>query len=554
MTEQTTMQGKHPRGLYVLFFTEMWERFGYYLMVGIFFLFMTDTLSSGGKGFDAAKATDIVGTYVALVYLTPFIGGLIADRFIGYRKAIFIGGSLMAAGYFGLMIPGDTAMFLSLLCIIVGNGFFKPNISTLLGNIYNKEDLKPLKDSAYNIFYMGINIGAFFCNFVAAYLRNKYGWGYAFGAAGVGMVLGLIWFASGVRHVAHADIIKPVQKEDMPISKMFLYVFLPAIIAGAIGWNLPGQLLGSDATDAFLFACVPVIIFYFSLWLKAEGIDRKCISALLTIYGVSIIFWIIYNQNATSLTIWAETYTDRQMPAALENVGQPFGMLQTVTTADHEVAKLDPYFRTETDEKGNVLTLQGPDAYFQNLPKEKWPAPPETEMKLLSTEIFQSINPFFIVLFTPIVVGLFGWLRARRKEPTTPSKIGWGVFISGLSALVMVFAVMSTDIYHDKTSALWLTGSYAVFTLGELCLSPLGLSLVSKIAPPRLTALMMGGWFLSTSIGGKLSGILASFWDSFTDKRVIFVIMFVAATVATIGIYVIVKWLNEIVRERTGSD
>lgn len=554
MAEINTIQGKHPRGLYVLFFTEMWERFGYYLMVGIFFLFMTDTLTNGGKGFDAAKATDIVGTYVALVYLTPFIGGLIADRFIGYRKAIFIGGTLMAAGYFGLMFQGDTAMYISLLCIIVGNGFFKPNISTLLGNIYNKEDLKPLKDSAYNIFYMGINIGAFFCNFVAAYLRNEYGWGYAFGAAGVGMVFGLIWFATGVRHVAHADVIKPVQKEDMPISKIFLYVFLPAMIAGAIGWNIPGTLLGSDGTDAFLFACVPIIVFYFSLWFKSEGLDRKCISALLTIYGVSIIFWIIYNQNATTLTIWAETYTDRQMPQSLESITGPVGMLQTVSTTEQDVPKLDQYFRTENDEKGKVITEKGIDPYFKNLPKDKWPTPPETNLKLLSTEIFQSINPFFIVLFTPIVVGLFGWLRARKKEPTTPAKIGWGVFISGLSSLVMVFAVMSTDIFADKTSALWLTGSYAVFTIGELCLSPLGLSLVSKISPPRLTALMMGGWFLSTSIGGKLSGILASFWDTFTDKRIIFMITFIAATIATIGIYAIVKWLSEIVRERTGSD
>jgi POT family proton-dependent oligopeptide transporter len=171
---EKALKQRHPRGLYVLFFTEMWERFGYYLMVGIFLLYMIDPTKSGGLGFTIADAADIVGTYVALVYLTPFIGGLLADKILGYRLSIVIGGSLMAAGYFGLTIPTDTAMYVSCLLIIVGNGFFKPNISTLLGNMYNKEELLPLKDSAYNIFYMGINIGAFFCNFVAAYLRNEY--------------------------------------------------------------------------------------------------------------------------------------------------------------------------------------------------------------------------------------------------------------------------------------------------------------------------------------------------------------------------------------------
>src|SRR6185295_3440291 len=189
----------HPKALYVLFFTEMWERFGYYLMVGIFFLFLIDPTSNGGKGLGTAGAADIVGSFIALVYLTPFIGGLIADRYLGYRRSIILGGSLMACGYLGLSIQGDTSMYLSLLLIIVGNGFFKPNISTLLGNIYSADELKPRKDAAYGIFYMGINIGAFFCNFVAAYLRNYYGWGYAFAAAGIGMIIGLIIFISNMK-------------------------------------------------------------------------------------------------------------------------------------------------------------------------------------------------------------------------------------------------------------------------------------------------------------------------------------------------------------------
>jgi len=257
----TEVRKGHPRALYVLFFTEMWERFGYYLMVGIFFLYLVDSLLHGGKGYDTSTAADIVGSYIALVYLTPFLGGLLADRYLGYRRAIILGGILMACGYFGLALPGNTAMFVSCGLVIVGNGFFKPNISTLLGNIYNKEELKPKKDVAYNIFYMGINIGAFFCNFVAAYLRNKYGWGYAFAAAGVGMIIGLIWFISGMKHVKEGDIKKPVQKEDMPLSKIFLYVFGPAVLAGIVGWNLHSpHLLGHPlfktvTNDAFFLAC-----------------------------------------------------------------------------------------------------------------------------------------------------------------------------------------------------------------------------------------------------------------------------------------------------------
>ena len=165
---QPAKVGKHPKGLMVLFFTEMWERFGYYLMVGILFLYLTDS-TTGGKEMSRGMGVDVVGSFIALVYLTPFIGGLIADRYLGYLKSIFIGGSMMATGYLCLALPGDTAMYISLGLIIVGNGFFKPNISVLLGNMYNKEELRPLKDNAYNIFYMGINIGALVCNFVAAY-------------------------------------------------------------------------------------------------------------------------------------------------------------------------------------------------------------------------------------------------------------------------------------------------------------------------------------------------------------------------------------------------
>jgi proton-dependent oligopeptide transporter, POT family len=550
----TATRARHPKSLYILFFTEMWERFAYYLMVGILLLYLIDD-TTGGKGFDAHKAADIVGSFIALVYLTPFIGGLIADRFLGYVKSIFIGGSLMAAGYLCLSIPGNTAMFISLGMIIVGNGFFKPNISTLLGNIYNRDDLKPLKDNAYNIFYMGINIGAFVCNFVAAYLRNTYGWGYAFAAAGVGLIIGLIILATQLKHVSYADVKKPVQAEDMPMSKIFMYVFLPAIVAAVIGWFIPtavlgSSLMGSQANDAFIFACLPIIWFYVSLWINAKGQDKRGIGALLFIFTISIIFWTIYNQNSTGLTLWAEKHTDRTVSPTTAKIAGALGFLQTVSDSNRMVPKVNQYLIDQKDETGHDIKILGPDPYFNNVPPEKWP---HGTMKVANTELFQSLNPMFIVVLTLIFVPLFTYLRSKGKEPTTASKFGMALFISGLSALVMVWAIMSVpSVYTHKASPIWLWLTYFIFTISEIFLSPIGLSLVSKLAPARLTALMMGGWFLSTSIGGKIAGVMTTFWDSFTDKKMFFLILVVAAFIGGVVIFARIKSLNQVVKDKVG--
>ncbi len=504
---QPAKAGKHPKALYILFFTEMWERFAYYLMVGILLLYLIDN-KTGGKGFDEKMGADIVGSFIALVYLTPFIGGLIADRYLGYIKSIFFGGSLMAAGYLCLSLPGNTAMFISLSLIIVGNGFFKPNISVLVGNIYNREDLKPLKDNAFNIFYMGINIGAFVCNFVAAYLRNKYGWGYAFGAAGIGLIIGLIILGSSLKNyeIKHADVKKPVQPEDMPLSKIFISVFLPAIIAAIIGWTVPAKLFGSSimgtkANDAFIFACLPIIAFYISLWMRAKGQDKRSIGALLFIFAISIAFWTIYNQNSTGLTLWAEKHTDRVASPLTQKITGKIFPLQEVTDTPRLVHEVNQYFvevkdnskivsldsimnvkvkggKTDTiktlfgitadgnkvDTSTKDVLVMGPDPYFNNVPKDQWPH--GKEVKLTNTELFQSINPMFIVILTLIFVPFFSWLRKRGKEPTTMSKFGMALFISGLSALAMVIAIMSVpSVYTHKTSPIWLWITYFIFTI-----------------------------------------------------------------------------------------
>ncbi len=557
MSQSTAVRARHPKGLYVLFLTEMWERFAYYLLAGILLLYLRDS-QTGGKGMTAEEAADITGTFLALIWLPMFIGGMIADRYFGYVKSVFIGGAFLAAGYFGLILPGDTAMYISLGLIVIGNGFFKPNISTLLGNIYNRSDLKPLKDNAYNIFYMGINTGSLLCNFAAAYLRNKYSWGYAFGAAGVGMVIGLINFAVNLKHIRMGDVRKTQEKEDMSLGQICLYVFVPAIIAAILGYILPRlifhtTLMGTPSSDAFIFACVPIIGFFISLWVRARGEDKKGIGALLFIFAISVIFWSLFYQNFIGYTLWTEVHTDRTIKSKAYRKGQPNLFLQNVNTNPRKVDSLNAFMVPVLDDSGHALQVIGPDPYFYNMPIESRP-PPGQDVKLINSELFQSIGPFFIVTLTPLLVALFSYLRKRGKEPTTPTKFGIALFLSGLSSLVMFFAVISVpSIYHYKVSPAWLWGTYFVITAAEVFLSPMGLSLVSKLAPARLTSLLMGGWFLTMSLGSKFAGLMGSSWDKFPDKRVYFIIWFIAGIIGSALIFSRIGSLNRIVREKTGE-
>lgn len=548
------MKSKHPKGLYYLFFTEMWERFGYYLMLGIFVLYMIDPKTTGGLQIDDTIAYDIFGTFIALTYLTPFLGGFLADRMMGYTKSIYLGGALMGLGYIGLGISQElTFFYLSMAAIIVGNGFFKPSISTLLGNLYSEEQYKNNKDAGYNIFYMGINIGAFICNIIAAFMRNKYGWSEAFITAGVGMFLGLIIFSLGKKHISHADVMKPTQEGDTTITSVLLKVFLPAIIVGGLGWIFPGNIFGSDSTDAFIFGCIPVVFFYISLYIKANQEDKRPIGALLAIFAVSLMFWAVFKQNGTVLTTWAKYYTDRAVPEVLEKPLSSIYLVEEKSYKDAEVVVYDDAYQTVKTENNEAKKEIGKDVYFRNVSdtqRAELEANVDKPIYLYNPELFQSINPFWVVALTPLVVGAFMYLRKRGKEPTTPAKIVLGMFISALSCIVMVGAVYATNNGLVKASALWLVVAYGVITIGELCLSPMGLSLVSKLSPPRLTALMMGGFFLSTSIGNKLSGVLAGMWYNYEDKANFFWVNFGLLLVATFIGLAILKNLNKALKEK----
>lgn len=548
-------KAKHPKGLPYLFFTEMWERFGYYLILGIFVLYLIEPQGiGGGLGITDKNADDIFGTYIALTYLTPFIGGFLADRVLGYIKSIYLGGVLMAAGYIGMGIFKDMTLFYSSLgLIIIGNGFFKPTISTLLGNLYSEEQYKDNKDSGYNIFYMGINIGAFICNIIAAFMRNKFGWGEAFITAGVGMLVGLVIFTIGLKHYRHAAVMKPSQEGDTKLSEILLKVFVPAILAGVIGWFIPGNLIGSDSTDAFIFATIPVIYFYVSLYFKANPEEKPSIGALLSIFLISMFFWAVFKQNGTALTRWANYYTDRSVSPSLEKPLESIYMVEGLSYQNKEVPVYDNQFRAQKNERKETIKTQGKDVYFANISDEKRASLASTndsKVFLYNTELFQSINPFWVIALTPVIVGIWMLLRRRKKEPTTPSKIIIGLFISAISCLVMILAVQAGQNGAIKVSPWWLVASYGVITIGELCLSPMGLSFVSKISPVRITALMMGGFFLANSVGNKLSGILASTWYDYEDKTNYFLVNFALLIFATLLGLSMLKRLNRIMKEK----
>jgi POT family proton-dependent oligopeptide transporter len=538
---------KHPVALRYLFLSEMWERFGYYLMIGIFTLYLKDV--KAGFAMTEAESADLYGTFIALVFLTPFLGGLLADRYFGYRKSIVFGGVLMGVGYCMMGIHNLAALYTAMTFVILGNGFFKPNISTLLGNVYSTEEHKHLKDVGYNIFYMGINVGAFICNFFGAALQILLGWEWAFLAAGIGMFLGVLIFLSGNKHYKEFDIKKGTQEGDMPFSKILLLILIPSVIAGVVGWLLPGDIFGSDSTDAFIFACIPVVYFYAQLYFKAKNDEKRPIGALLAIFAVVILFWAVFKQNGSALNTWGDRYTAREVTGKTEKVFNSLSLSKTLVFKKDSVGKYDENFRLQKDAEGHVLKEWNYPLYFRNMHPAERPGEGQS-ISVWSPNLSQSINPGWVILLTPLVVAFFSFLKARQKEPSTASKIAWGLLVSSLSVLVMYAAVMAGNNGTEKVSVWWLVASYGVITIGELFLSPMGLSLVSKLSPPRLTALLMGGWFLATSIGNKLSGVLASMWDRYEDKGNFFLLNFALLMSATAIAFAMLRWLNRIMKEK----
>lgn len=420
------MASRHPKGLYVLFFTEMWERFGFYTMAALFALYLNEVLK-----LTEGESAIVNGVYLAAVYFTPFFGGLLADRKIGYSRAVLIGAALLGSGYFCFAHPSKLAFYVSLGLLFIGNGLFKPNISTLVGNLYPQGD--PRRDSAFSTFYMGINIGALVSPWVAGLMRRNFGWSWAFASAGFGMVASMIIFAILRKYVAVADR------------------------RSSIGAILDVEL-GPEYEDR-----------------DPPDVERRRITALFIMCGIVMLFWMAFHQNGSTLNFWARNNTDR------------------------------------------LVTLGS----------WSWEIPPE---------IFQAVNPAFIILLTPVVVRLMSFLRKHGLEPSTPAKLGLGMILTATSYSLMVFGSLVGG-NTGKVSMAWLIGCYFVITIGELFVSPMGLSMVTKLAPRRMTAMLMGVWFFSTCIGNLLSGLIGPFWEKWPHSRFFTLLvatsLFAAAVLAT---------------------
>jgi POT family proton-dependent oligopeptide transporter len=416
----------HPRGLGLLFVTEMWERFSYYGMRAILVLYLVNALK-----WDTAHAANLYGTYTMLVFLTPVIGGYLADRFIGTRRSLVIGAIVISLGHFTLAFPGMSAFYVGLSLIIIGTGFFKSNVSTMVGQIYREGD--PRRDSGFTIFYMGINLGAFLGPLVCGGLAQSpnYGWHYGFAAAGVGMLIGLA---------------------------TYLYA----------APTLPPDRITPAAERAPL-----------------THDDRRMVGALLVLFVPTTFFWATYEQQGNTIALWADAYTDRTI--------QLFG----------------------------------------------WSAE-------IPTTLFQSFNPFMIFAFTPLVVTLWAWQAKRGVEPSTLTKMALGCF--GVTASNLIMAAAAFYAGGGKASWLWLFAYFVVITLGELYISPIGLSLVSKLAPAKIISMMMGVWLATSFTGNFIAGYLGSFWSQM-DKAHFFLMIAAIAGLAGASIAAFNRPLRAVLKE-----
>ena len=446
----------HPRGLATLFFTEMWERFSYYGMRALLILFMVASVEKGGLGFDVAKSGAIYGLYTAMVYLANLPGGWIADRIVGQRRAVLYGGIVIALGHFSMAIAGLATFYLGLALIVVGTGLLKPNISTMVGQLYGENDHR--RDAGFSIFYMGINIGAFLSPLACGYVGETINWHWGFGLAGIGMTLGLIQYALGGKYLGSVGL-HPVPAEspaDAAAQKRWLAIGTVATAAALGALALLSVSGAVNITAEVIANLVGLLLIVLSVgvfvWLLSAGdwtpIEKKRFVVIGVLFLASALFWSAFEQAGSTLNLFAERSTDK-----------------------------------------HLLGYAYPASWFQ------------------------SVNSLFIIALAPVFAWLWVWLGP--KEPSSPAKFSWGLIFVGLGFVVMVLASRRAQ-SGVQVSSLWLWLVYLLHTIGELCLSPVGLSAFTKLAPARVAGLMMGVWFLSTSIGDYLGGRVASFYESFS--------------------------------------
>jgi proton-dependent oligopeptide transporter, POT family len=457
--------GGHPRGLSTLFFTEMWERFSYYGLRPLLVLFMSAALAQGGFGFDRAQASAIVGIYGASVYLASLPGGWIADRLLGLRRAILYGAVCISAGHISIGLSafagGKLTFFLGLILIVCGTGLLKPNISAIVGDLYPEGGAR--RDAGFSIFYMGINVGAFAGQLVTGFLGESVGWHWGFGAAGVGMLVGLTVFATragktlgnlGMHPTRNPDpVVQAKQEKQVKLILLagFTVLALVIVLAATGAIALDAQVIGKSMT----YVLVGLAVLFFSYVFIAGGLDgdeKKRVLVIAVLFAFAAIFWSAFEQAPTSLNLFARDFTRRQI-----------GGFEVPAT---------------------------------------W---------------FQSINSAFIILLAPVFAAIWTKLGARGKDLSSPGKFSLGLFFAGLGFLLMIPAAYIVGSGGDggivKVAAWWLVGSYFFQTIGELCLSPVGLSSMTKLSPRRYVGQMMGIWFLASAVGNLIGGLVGGHVD-----------------------------------------
>ncbi|MFK2901061.1 MFS transporter [Dyella jejuensis] len=435
----------HPRPLWMLFMTEFWERFAFYSVSWALVLYIVAQFYHGDPS-GQAWASKIYGAYTALIYATGIFGGYIADRLIGYQRSILLGALVMSAGLFTIMLPSQTAMLYGLAMVVVGDGLFKPNISSMVGQLYGLNDDR--RDRGFTLFYMGINAGAFVAPLITGWLASYYtdtplqqNYHAVFAAAGVGMVLSLLWFWFGRRSLRGVGRPAPQATSRLRV----LWVFLGVIVAVPLVYLVLSKIgaIGLQWLLGLLFVAVAVMLIMEAMRHGTVQVQR--VIAMLIIFAFNLLFWMFYFQFGTSFNFLAENLVDRKLFGGWEF---PVG----------------------------------------------W---------------FQSVTPLAIIVLAPVVSQVWAFLGRRHMEPSIPRKFGLGLIFNGLGFVVLVYALSRLIDPHGMIPFWPLTTCYVLQTVGELCLSPIGLSMVTKLAPPRLVGLAMGGWFLSLAEGGNLSGLLA---------------------------------------------
>jgi POT family proton-dependent oligopeptide transporter len=429
---------RHPRVLAYLFFAEAWERFSFYGMKALLVLYLTKSLLFGDK---AAYA--IYGSYTALVYTTPVLGGLLADRLLGFRKAVVLGGVLMALGHFAMTVQNLQVFYFALGLLICGNGFFKPNISSIVGRLYAADDAR--RDSAFTIFYMGINLGGLLSPLACGYLGERFGWHWGFGLAGIGMLLGLVVFLRAQPLLAGiADPPPRAQRSSrvLPGFSAESLVYLGALLGVAVAWQLVqhAALVGTLLVVFGAAVLLGLIVYLLRLPDKVAR-DRLGVALLLTL--VSVVFWSFFEQTGTSMSLFTDRNVDRWL----------FGV---------------------------------------HLP----------------TSQFQSINSLFILLFAPVFSALWLYLARRKHEPNTPLKFGLGIVQLGLG-FVALYIGAAVSRATGVVPMFWLVLGYFLHSTGELCLSPIGLSMITKLSPKGVTGIMMGTWFLASAFAQYVASLIA---------------------------------------------